>query len=296
MNSVTPMLLITWLIKDFFKIVLIALLFATVAVFYSLSIPNVYTSSSKVASNLSESGGIGSALSGLGGVASLAGISLGGGGLSPEVLKESLVSGSFLASFIKDQKLESRIMAATSYDPVNDTFIFDEKIYNAQSAEWVRKFKYPQELKPSDFELVEKFKEKLNVGFDRRTKMINLSYASLSPKYSQTTLVELIDAFNNYMREQDIADSLRSIRYLSQQLEVAKFNEIKMALQQVMEEQYKKLALAKTRKDYALRYIEEPMSVNKKSGPKRAIICISITFLGTFFCVIIWWSIRIFRS
>lgn len=296
MNSVTPRLLITWLLKDFIKILLIAVLFAGLAVFYSLSIPNVYTSNTKVASNLSESGGMGGALSSLGNIASLAGVSIGGGGLSPEVLKESLTSGSFLASFIKAQKIESYIMAATKYDPTSDTYSYNDKIFDDKTNTWVRKFGFPKELIPGDSELVEKFKENLSVNFDRRTKLVTLSYTSLSPQLSQNILIELIEAFNVYMRDKDISDSLLSIKYLNQQLEVAKYTEVKTAIQQIMEEQYKKLALAKTREDYAFRYIEKPMMADKKSGPKRAIICLSITFLGTFFCVILWWTIRIFRS
>jgi uncharacterized protein involved in exopolysaccharide biosynthesis len=296
MNLVTPRLLIDWLIKDFVKIVLISLLFAVISVYYALSIPNVYTSSSRVSSNLSESGGMGGALANLGGIASLAGFSLGGGEASPEVLKESLTSGSFLAFFIRAQKIESHIMAATFYDPDKDLYTYDDKIYNDESDKWVREFKFPQKLEPSDSELVEKFKENYTVNYNRKTKLIALTYTSLSPTFSQTILIELIDAFNHYMRDKDISDSLLSIKYLTQQLEIAKYNEVKTAIQQIMEEQYKKLALAKTREDYALRYIEEPMSADKKSGPKRGIICLTITFLGTFFSVTSWWTVRIFRS
>ncbi|RHW74904.1 Wzz/FepE/Etk N-terminal domain-containing protein [Colwellia sp. RSH04] len=295
MNSVTPRLLVEWFIKDFFKIVIISVIFAAIAVAYALSIPNVYTSSSKVASNLSESKGMGGALSNLGGIASLAGLSIGGGGLSPEVLKEIVTSGTFLASFIREQKIEPNIMAAIDYDPDSDTYIYDKKIYNDQDKEWVRKYKFPQSLEPSDTELVEKFKENFRVNYDRKTKLISMSYTSLSPSHSQSILSELLLAFNEFMRNKDISDSSLSIKYLNKQLETAKYDEVKIALQQIMEEQLKKLALAKTRKDYAFRYIESPMSADKKSGPKRAIICLAITLIGTFFSVVLWWSIRIFR-
>jgi LPS O-antigen subunit length determinant protein (WzzB/FepE family) len=77
---------------------------------------------------------------------------------------------------------------------------------------------------------------------------------------------------------------------------VAKYAEVKLALQQILEEQYKKLALAQTREEYALRYIESPMLAVKKSGPKRAIICIAITIIGTTLSLFFWWSLRILRS
>jgi uncharacterized protein involved in exopolysaccharide biosynthesis len=296
MHTITPQLIFTWFLKDIWKILLISVFFASVSIFFALSLPNVYSSKAKVSSNLSESNGMSGALSSLGGLASLAGVSIGGGGLSPEVLKEMLSSSSFLASFIKKHHIEIEIIAAKSFDPTKNQFLYDEKIYNTVDGVWVRPFKFPQTLEPSGAELVDKFKESFSVQYDRKTKLINMSFTSMSPEFSQQTLENLVFHFNDYMKSKDVSDSLLSVKYLNEQLAVAKFKEVELALQQVMEEQYKKLALAQTREEYALRYIESPMLAVKKSGPKRAIICLAITMLGSFFSVVLWWSIRILRS
>ncbi|WP_281556616.1 Wzz/FepE/Etk N-terminal domain-containing protein [Thalassomonas sp. RHCl1] len=295
MSPITPGLLLQWFIKDIKKIILFSLLFAAISVVYSLSLPNTYSSSGKVASNLSDSKSMGGALSNLGGLASLAGVSLGGDGLSPEVLKEMLNSTSFLASFIKAYQLEKEIMAAESYDPVADTFSYDEKVYDINSEQWVRDYKFPQSLIPDGTELVEKFKENFRTDYDRKTKLISLNFTSLSPVFSQRVLNDLIFHFNNYLRKIDAEDSTSNIKYLKEQLGKSSYREVKVALQQIMEEQYKKLALAETREQYALRVIESPMMAAKKSGPKRAFICIAITLFGTLFSILILWSVRIFR-
>jgi uncharacterized protein involved in exopolysaccharide biosynthesis len=296
MHTVTPRLILTWFLKDFKIITIISIIFAIISVFYALSLSNVYSSKAKVSSNLSDSKGMSGALSNLGGLASLAGVSIGGGELSPEVLKEMLSSSSFLASYIKKYHIEKEIIAVKSFEPTTNQFQYDEKIYDILNEKWVRKFKFPQVLEPSGPELVDKFKETYSVEFDRRTKLIIMSFSSLSPQFSQQVLENIVLHFNSYMKEKDISDSLLSVKYLNEQLAVAKYGEVKLALQQIIEEQYKKLALAQTREDYALRYIESPMLAAKKSGPKRAIICLAITLLGTFFSVVLWWSVRIFRS
>jgi uncharacterized protein involved in exopolysaccharide biosynthesis len=296
MLTVTPRLLLDWFINDFWKIFFISLFFAVISILYAISIPNQYSSSATVSSNMSDSKSMGGALSKFGGLASLAGISLGGGQLSPEVLKEMLTSKSFLASFITKYHLEIDIMAANAFSPEQDVFLYDKKIYDIDDQKWVRQFKYPQSLIPSDIELVEKFKESFSVSYARKTKLITLGFKSYSPKSSKYILINLIAYFNEYMRLNDTTNSESSIKYLKIQLEAAKYNEVKLALQQIMEEQFKKLAIAKTRKEYALRVIEAPMLAAQKSEPRRAVLCLILTFLGTFFSTLILWSVRLYRQ
>lgn len=295
MLTITPRLIFKWLLKDIWKIIFISIIFAAISVFYALSIPNEYSSSVKVSSNLSDSKSMGGALSSLGGLASLAGVSLGGGSMSPEVLKEMISSASFLASFIRFSSIEKEIMASESYDSVNDKFIYNVKIYDIKNNQWVRDFKFPQQLAPSDIELVEKFKEFYSVNYDRKTEIISLNFSSFSPYFSRNVLNDLVLYFNSYMKNKDLIDSESSIKYLKSELKKSKYNEVSYALQQILEEQYKKLALAQTREDYALRYIDKPMVSANKSAPKRALICVAITVLGTFFSILLLWSIRIFR-
>jgi len=297
MLTITPKILLEWFIKDFIKICIIGFVFGVVSVFIALSIPNQYTSKAVVASNMTDSKSMGGALSKLGGLASLAGVSLGGGGtLSPEVLYEMITSNSFLASFIREYGLEKEVMAAEGFDASTNKFLYDPKKYDIKNEVWVRDFKFPQTLEPSDIELVEKFKESLSASYARKTKLITIAVKSYSPEFSLSVVNKLIFHFNQYMRNIDIKESELSIHYLEQELASSKFQEVSLALQQIMEEQYKKLSLAKTREEYAFRIIESPLLAAKKSEPKRAIICIVITLGGTVFSILAMWTVRIFRT
>ena len=296
MSPITPKLIVEWFIKDIWKIIIIFILFASISVYYALSIPNIYSSKAVVSSNLSDSKSMGGSLAKLGGLASLAGVSLGGGGMSPEVIKEMVSSNSFIASFVRAYKLEAYLMAAEKYDASSNTFLFNNTIYDNNEKKWTRAYKFPLTQEPNDAELAIKFKELFSVSFARKTKLITLNFKSLSPEFSKTVLEDLIFHFNEYMRKGDIETSQSSIGYLEQQLATTQYNEVKLALQQIMEEQFKKLAIANTRKEYALRVIEAPLLAANKSEPKRAVICAVITFAGTLLSILLLWSVRIMRG
>lgn len=297
MEKITPQLLVQWFLKDFIKIVIIGLTFAVASVFLALSLPNEYSVKAKVVSNLSDAKSLSGNLSGLGGLASLAGVSIGGGSsLTPEVLTEMLNSSSFLASFIRQYQLEKEVMAAIEFIPSKNQFKYDEKLLDVSTGKWIREFEYPQKQDPSDAELVEKFKESFSAEFDRKSKIIMINFTSLSPSFSKKVSDNVIYHFNQYMKNKDIEESETSIKYLQGELELAKFHEVKQALQQVMEEQLKKLSLANTRDEYALRFVQYPIEPTKKSGPKRALICVAVTVGGTMLSILLLWSIRIFRA
>lgn len=293
----TPKILVDWFLKDIYKIFAISIVFASFSVLYALSIPNQYSSRAVVSSNLSDSKSMGGTLSKLGGLASLAGVSLGGGGsLSPEVMSEMLNSNSFLATFIRKYDLATIIMAAEGYDSDSRQFNYKENVYDIKNKIWVRDFKFPQTLEPSDIEVVEKFKESFSTSYARKTMLININFKSYSPQFSLDVISKLIAHYNLFMRNNDMAEAESSIGYLEHELVASKYQEVKLALQQIMEEQYKKLALAKTRNDYALRIIEQPLLAAKKSEPRRAIICVLITLGGTFFSVLLLWTVRASRE
>lgn len=288
--SFKELLKLVWL--DKYKIIVAFVIFSVGAVFYALSLPNLYSSKIVVSSTINEN----NKLSGsLGGLASMAGISLGGGEMSPEVVKESLVSNSFLGEFVEENNLSVILFAAQSYDPSSDLFILDESIYDSSSKQWTRKVIYPQEAAPSKDEMAKKLKEFITVGYDRKTKLISVILSSYSPEFSKSTLESLILSFNNYMKLKEKNEALATISYLKDKLNSEKVSEVRLSLQQLLEEQLKKLALAETKTEYALKVIDKPLKPYQKSGPKRSIICLGITAFGTFLTILTLLSLKISR-
>ena len=97
-------------------IVAITAVFAIGSVLYALSIPNQYKATALLAPTQADGGGLSSALGQLGGLASLAGVSIGGGESSEsEIAQEIMKSWSFVESFIAKNNLEVEVYAAEGW-------------------------------------------------------------------------------------------------------------------------------------------------------------------------------------
>lgn len=296
MKKISFEIIISWFLKDFWKICIVFVLSSILAVVIALSIPNKYSSRAVLVSNLGEGKAISGALASLGGLASMAGISLGGDELNAEVLREIMTSDSFLAGFLRSEQLSSIVMAAEGYDVNTNEFILDEEIYDADAGVWVREVKFPATQEPSEAELAEKFKESFSASYERKNQLVTVSLTSYSPYFARETLTKLVNYFNLYMREQEIQKYSQSVSYLNEQLETAAVVEVRTAIQKVLEDQLKQLALASTREDYAFRVIESPMVPYQKSEPRRAVICVAIAVGLTLLFIFIFWTIRAFRG
>ena len=56
--------------------------------------------------------------------------------------------------------------------------------------------------------------------------------------------------------------------------------EIKQVIAQLIQEETKKLTLIEANQSYVFDYIDPPVAMEKKSEPKRALICILATIFG----------------
>ena len=64
------------------------------------------------------------------------------------------------------------------------------------------------------------------------------------------------------------------------------YSEVKMAISQLLQEETKKLALIEANQSYIFEYIDPPAVMEKKSEPKRSLICILSALLGGLLSII----------
>ncbi|WP_157795517.1 Wzz/FepE/Etk N-terminal domain-containing protein [Pseudoalteromonas ruthenica] len=294
MKDVTPEMLVKWAIQDWLKIIAFTVLAGACAVAYALSLPNKYTSQASVTSNFDDGSSVGGALGKLGGLAGMS-FSGGGEGYSSEVMREMMLSADFLGPFIQRQGIEPTLMAAQDFDRESRKFIINSDIYDSAKEIWTRVPNYPQKKEPSSLELATKFKESFNVKLNKQNGLIGLSFESYSPEFSLDILDSLIEEFNLYLKEKDLLERQKKLKYLKSELESSNLVEVRTVLQQLVEDEYKKLSVAKTREEYAIKVIEQPQMPIEKSSPRRAIICIGITGVSCIVFVLLLWFVRIFR-
>jgi uncharacterized protein involved in exopolysaccharide biosynthesis len=271
--------LFTTLWRGKWIIVLFTIVFATAGVFYALSKPNIYQANVLLASAQGEGGGGG--ISGqLGGLASLAGINLGGGGASQTVMaKEVLQSRAFLASFVHRHNLTVPLMAAESWNMAQEQWVINGEVYNTQTNEWLAN-EEGQSLEPTDWDIVNKFKAQLSMADKKDTGMLTLSISSLSPQAAKIWAEKLVHDINEHMREQDVNDAEARIAYLEKKLNETNIAGMQQVFYQLIESETRTVMLANAQSEYIFKTVDPAVVPQDKSEPKRALIAVVATMLG----------------
>jgi len=277
--NIKNFVLILW--KEKITILTSTLLIAVLVVIYSLSLPNIYSSKALVlpSSNQSEAG---SAFGRYSALASLSGVTL--PSLSVSSTDEALVILSsfkfFSESFLSEIKLPD-LMAEGHWDPSVNKMIYDPSIYDEKQNIWVREVSPPKNVIPSTQESYRAFiKDFLNVSQDVKTSVISISIKHQSPVIAMEWASLLVELINKELRNDQTKRSLISIDYLNSQMAQTSYNETRLSLSRLIEQEVEKLMLVEANEEYIFKIIEPPIIPDLKSSPSRAIICIIGTILG----------------
>ncbi|MDB0049834.1 Wzz/FepE/Etk N-terminal domain-containing protein [Pseudomonadales bacterium] len=261
------------------SIVIGGLLGAILSVGYALSLPNIYTAEAVMAPKAEGSG-----LSGLagqfGGLAGLAGIDIGGGEASKtQIALETIKSRSFFAKYMYEDVLVP-LMAAEGWDRESGKIIVDEELYDPLSQQWVRDVQAPSKKQPSVQEAYKEFSNLLLVTEDKKTGFVGLAVKHYSPNVARDWVLAVLRGIETSIREKEVQEAERSIAFLkaeSAENSLISLNEVFASL---IEEQTKKIVLAKASEEYVFEVIEPPVAAELKSEPKRSLICILGTLLS----------------
>lgn len=236
--------------KGKWLIIVFTLIFAISSVFYAKSLPNIYRSEALLSPVSEKKDGM-SGLSQLGGLASLAGVSIGSNsGVDKTALAiETLKSRDFLSKFIK------------SNDLIKDLF----KNKNAE---------------PSIQQACAKLQSMISIVSDNKTKMIRIAIENESPEIARDWVTKLIAEINSNMKNRDMEEAKKSIEYLNSQISQTNLADIKSILFQLIEEQTKTMMLVNVREEYIFKTVDPAIAPEQRFKPKRSDICIFGTLLG----------------
>ncbi|TWX67505.1 LPS O-antigen length regulator [Colwellia sp. C1TZA3] len=274
------------------KILIIAIsaFFAISSILYAINQPNIYKATTLLspASEQGGASGLAKMAGQFGGLASLAGINLGGGGTDKTGLAlEVLKSRFFIENFINKHQLLVPLMATNNWDINNNTLVFDDEIYNPKTKTWLREVKAPKQPKPSLWEAYVAFKEILSVTTDKESGMVTLAIEHYSPEVATQWLKWLVNDINETMREQDKIEAQDSIDYLTGKLQETQLADMQTVFYQLIEQQTKTIMLAEVSKEYVLKTIDPANAPEEKAKPKRALIVVLGTMLGGILSVLI---------
>ena len=248
-------------------------IFALAGAAYSLSQPNIYQANAVLAPAQNESGGrISGQLSGL---ASLAGVSLGGGGGTGKttLAKEILRSRAFLGDFIDRHDLDAPLLATKAWDMASDRWVIDYGVYNPEGDTW-QEDDEGRTLKPTDWDLVNAFRKLMSVSDNKDTGMVTISIKSLSPVAAKDWVEKLVHDINEHMRLQDVQEAEASIDYLEDKLRQTNIAGMQQMFYQLIEQETRTIMLANAKREYIFETVDPAVVPQEKSEPKRVLITI----------------------
>jgi uncharacterized protein involved in exopolysaccharide biosynthesis len=234
-----------------------------IAVVVALMLPNIYRAEALLAPNDQDNaGGLSALAAQYGSLASLAGINLGGGQRDKTVLGlEVLKSRKFLSEFVERHD------------------ILD--VYDTVSAKWVRRVTPPKKTVPSSQEAYERFSDILSIGQDQKTGLVTVAVEHLSPVVAKQWVEWLVEDINSSIMRQDVAEAEQAIEYLHKQIENTSLADLQSVFFSLIEEQTKTVMLAQVTDEYLLRTLDPAVAPEMKTKPRRSLLVVVSTLLGS---------------
>ena len=179
---------------------------------------------------------MGDVAGGLGGLAALAGVNLGGGGKRSEEFLEYLRSQGFARGFIERHQLLPVLFA---------------RRWDAQRGKW--RTDEPPTLSDGVKKLTKKVTQ---ISEDRRTGIVTLAVIWSDRETAAKWANELIAEADDALRQRAIAEYTRSIDYLTSESTSTSVVELRAAIYKTMETELKDAMLARTRDAYAFKVLD----------------------------------------
>ena len=273
--------MIAWKRKLF--IVSLTSIFAVVSVLYSLSLPNVYTSTSLLAPANKEEA-FSSRLGGMSGLAGLAGVNLSqssSASTSEEAIERVKSFNFFSNYFLPNIELEN-LLAIKKWDPESNSLFYDENTFDVTNKKWVE-----NNTQPSNQTAYRKYANIFKIVVDDETSFVTFSVEHQSPEIAKKWLDIIIYNINESMREIDKTDAQNAINFLNETANSTSIQSIREVIGRILESKMQTLMLASTNKAYVFKVLDSPIVPEVKSGPIRSIICIIGTLIGGVISVLI---------
>ena len=253
----------------------ITALFAVTGIVYALLATPIYRAEVVLASAQEDRGS--SISANLGGLASLAGINLGGQGDSAHALA-TLRSRAFAESFILDNKLLP-VLFAGQWDAEKKGWIIDDPARHPDIRDGVRFFTNSVR----------------SVSVNAETGLISLSVEWTNPELAAEWVEQLVDRINDQLRTRDLDDARRQLQYLESQLQTANLVELRQAIARLIEGQMQTIMLAQAKNEYAFTVIDPARIPDRPTRPRKVLIVVLMTFCGGMlgiFCALIYNAVR----
>ena len=238
------------------------LLFAVAAVTYSFLATKWYRAETLLA--LAENDSIQGVGGQLGGLAALAGVSI---GASDSVNSVAVLRSRELAlEFIRENELLP-ILYSHIWDPSRGKWTVEDPAQHPDERDAVRYF----------------HQNILSVSEDRNSSLVTLSIEWTNPVLAAEWAKKFLDMANTRLQDRALRDAERNVNYLQQQLGNTNVLTLQQAIGRVLENELHKLMLARGETEFAFRVIDPAYAPRNPFRPNQGLITLIGVFAGTMF-------------
>lgn len=197
--------------------------------------------------------GLSGQLGGLSGLASLAGISVGGGGNAEPLAV--LQSRAFLREFIEERELMPVLFA---------------DLWDAERGSWIVA---EGEDAPDIRDGVKLLQEGvLAVSEETGTSLVELSVDWTDPEVAADWANDLVARLNDRMRQRALVDAEQNVTYLQEQLASSSLVALQQSIGRLLETELQKLMLARGNAEFAFRVLDPAVAPKNRVRPYRTLI------------------------
>ena len=245
------------------------------SVVYVLSKPNEYKVYTKLAPQEAPKG---VNLGGLGALASMAGVNIGGGsGVTPDVAFKSLLDDyAFMKSFIQKRGFDKAWI-----DPsLKEDYVF------ALGYDGIYKF-FHKEQKPKKIDfflnIYKPFKNSFSIDTDKKTSLITISFIHPSRHFAYRVLNAFLEDATAFLVAKNLADINEQITKYKNELAKTNNLELKSELAKLISKLIKQKVYINSSRYYKVKVVTDPYipDIKDKAKPKRGLIVI-VAFITSF--------------
>jgi uncharacterized protein involved in exopolysaccharide biosynthesis len=237
-----------------------------------------------------EAGGL-AALSGLSGLADLAGVNL-SGGASVDQSIALMTSRQFTDQFILDERVREALYPEL-WDPSKNTW--RSRKSHASIVSWIqeRLGTAPPDVisindgGPSLWKTEKRFGGLRSITLDKKTSLITLTIDWRDPAIAAKWANDMVSRLNLHARDRAIAEANRSLEYLNGELSKTHVLEMEQTIYKLIEREMRTNVSAHVHDEYAFRVLDPAVPPEERAFPKRVLITLAVMF-STGFATALW--------
>ncbi len=245
---------------------------------YIFKLPNVYKSESILIPTSEHSG---PSLGGLGGLAAMAGVSIGGGdSMTPDVAFNTLLNDyefmhvfvvkNNLVSYYKNKNLDKNYVFALGFRGVYDLFKSSPVPESSSSNE------------ADIYNIVKSVKNNFSISSDKKTALITVSYSDSDRKHAPEMILAFLKDASSYLVKNNLRIIDNKLNYFSKEMQKADGFELRQSLSSMISQILQEKVMMQSKVYYQCDVLTQPAVayVKDKTKPKRGLILV-VSFIAS---------------